>query len=254
MNTLQYPQNAEATSGEGHAAIQFTIFERNDRNSTNPITSIFLYMPKQVALPNTVSWGADSFGSNMGRYAAAGGGWEGLKSMAGGAMDDLGSLTERSGGWAGAVAGLFSSDFKEKNWAVSGHVKNPFLTALFRGVDLRTFAFQFQFYPHNEAEGQEIHKIIKELRMAALPPGSGNGGGPGWLKYPREFEIKYMMNGEESKYLYKFRRCVLQDISVNYTPNGRWAMFRNGMPVQVDLDLKFMEIEIILRKDVEEGY
>ena len=257
---LRYPNNAgvEGDGSKDYACMQFTIFEREDRSSSNPVENIFLYMPRSVILPNTVSWGNENLGITLGKYAEA------LKHP--GLAGTVGAAAEAGWGWAqhqydsrssmgiggNVLNGLFQQD-KTYLQAIHGEMENPYITAMFRGVDLRSFAFSFQMYPHDEKEGEEILKIVKEFRKAALPPGSG-ASGPGMLKYPREFEIQFLHGGQENKKLYKFKRSVLKDISVNYTPHGVWAMFRNGMPVQVDLDLKFMELEILLRQDVDDGY
>ncbi|NBP03704.1 MAG: hypothetical protein EBU90_27125 [Proteobacteria bacterium] len=53
-------------------------------------------------------------------------------------------------------------------------------------------------------------------------------------------------NGVENDRLYKVGDCVLEDISVDYAPNG-WAAHTGGAPVQTRLTLSFKEIDILDR-------
>jgi hypothetical protein len=45
---------------------------------------------------------------------------------------------------------------------------------------------------------------------------------------------------------------VLQDIQVNYAPNG-WSSFENGAPVQTTLSLSFKETQIIDKAKLQNG-
>ena len=52
--------------------------------------------------------------------------------------------------------------------------------------------------------------------------------------------------------LYKVGRCVLNNVSVDYAPNG-WAAFDGGAPVQTTLRLEFTEMEILDRSRMAAG-
>jgi hypothetical protein len=52
--------------------------------------------------------------------------------------------------------------------------------------------------------------------------------------------------GVENDRLYKVGDCVLEDISVDYAPNG-WAAYSGGAPVQTRLTLSFKEMDILDR-------
>jgi hypothetical protein len=58
--------------------------------------------------------------------------------------------------------------------------------------------------------------------------------------------------GIENDRLYKVGQCVLEDVSVDYAPNG-WAAYSGGAPVQTRLNLSFKEIEILDRTRMEKG-
>lgn len=66
--------------------------------------------------------------------------------------------------------------------------------------------------------------------------------------------MAYKWRGESNKYLHKFKRSVITALDVDYTPNGMFAVMRNGMPACIQVSMKLSEIELVMRKDVDEGY
>jgi len=56
----------------------------------------------------------------------------------------------------------------------------------------------------------------------------------------------------ENDRLFKVAQCVLEDVSVDYAPNG-WAAFNDGAPVQTRLTLTFKELTINDRTRMENG-
>lgn len=211
-------------------------------------------MPEDLSIPTTTKWGADQ---NLG---VTGAGLKALRGGGAGAGEALGAAIGHGG--AAAISALaeygartfgipYSQD--SANAAVSvatGSVLNPYLTAVFDGVDFRNFAFRFKFSPFNEGECDEINTIINEFRKAALPSSSGLGT----LNYPDEFEIEYQFNGKNHPFLHKFRRSVLTDIDVQYGAGDQWSQHRNGMPTMINLSMKFKEIDIVLRDDIDRGF
>lgn len=133
----------------------------------------------------------------------------------------------------------------------AGVIRNPYMTAIFRGVDFRTFEFTFKFFPHNEEECNTIYKIIEEFRMAALPSVlNTNTGVQGFFSYPLAFEIAYKWGTKDNEFINKFKPAVLTAVDISYTGNGSWTVMRNGMPSSIQLNLRFTETEIVTRGDI----
>lgn len=245
MAILHYPSHIGTDDSENPGWIEISIFERKSPKVSVPDSTINLYMPEQLRNPNVVSWGNDSLGT-LGNMAVG----QSYDDASNGAISrafhqvaaSAGSYMLKAGG------GNVSADTL---LGASGKVKNPFLIALFKGVDFRTFEMEFKFVPFSESDCNSIQNIIKTLRASSLPD---NSQGDTILGYPKEFEIRYIWKGQENRYLNKFKRCVLTGIDVNYTGMGQWAVMRNGFPAEIFLTLRFSEIEILLRKDIEEGY
>jgi hypothetical protein len=251
MAHYKYP--AGAGDDVFQACIQFNEWERKDRNSSSPANTYTLYMPERLVNPNTVSWDAEKLGVVAGI---------GSKLMNGGigannAFKQLSEISLYRGGFnlASSLAQKLGSGVSAETLmgATAQKIPNPYLTMLFRGVDFRTFEFSFKLYPHSRADTQVIYDMIQSLRMASLPPGKG-GANEAILGYPNEFTIEYQFEGKPNKWLNKFKRCVLVGIDTDYTGSGMWSMTRDGFPAEISLNLRFTEIEIVLRDDVREGF
>ena len=137
-----------------------------------------------------------------------------------------------------------------------GQAMNPQLQVLFRGVGFRTFQFDFVFTPYSKEETETVQKIIKAFKMAAAPeliPSAYFTNGSVFMKVPDPFEIKFFYKGKENEFVHRIGRCVLENINVDYGPNG-WATFNDGSPVQIKMTLQFKETEIIDKNKINSGF
>lgn len=157
----------------------------------------------------------------------------------------LGNIIEKGAlGTAGAAA---AGTFRRAT--------NPGVQVIYRNTKLREFNFAFLLTPSSESESYGIKNIVKNIRRYAAPKLTMMN-----LMYeaPAEWDVSFYMsnNGSyiENEAIPKLRRCVLSDISVDYTSQGEWSTFSNGYPVACMLILKFQELEIIHREFVERGY
>lgn len=163
-----------------------------------------------------------------------------------------------------------------------GTAVNPQLQLLYKGLGFRRFQMEFLFTPKNKSEADQVTAIINSFVYAAHPTITGTAGM--YFTPPSIFEIKFLMaktgglesiknmlqsaannlipglgsllgggaTGPENDRLFKVGNCVLEDVSVDYAPNG-WASFNNGAPVQTRLNLSFMEYEIVDRSRMAAG-
>ena len=161
-------------------------------------------------------------------------------------------------------------------------VPNPQTQLLYRGIDLRTFQFDFIFTPATAKEAEEIDEIIKTFTYYSLPDITSGTGGQFFIP-PQIFKIKFAFMGNDgtagqiydvfknsvgnllgnqitkivsgsnpsndianakTAKVMEIGDCVLKDIQVNYAPNG-WASYTDGYPVQTTLSLTFGEIELV---------
>lgn len=179
------------------------------------------------------------------------------------------------------------------NWAMAGAagaarlagqgIINPKVQVLYANSDLRRFQFDFFMAPSSKEEADEMKNIIKVLRKFSSPEVTGNiQNAPGvgeyaaelinylptsfaeqfktgfWFVPPAEFEIKFrhVVDGQqiENPNLPKIARCVLKNITVNYTQQGEFSTFIDGTPTTAQLTLDFREMRVISQQDVDNGY
>lgn len=134
----------------------------------------------------------------------------------------------------------------------AGIAPNPKKEQMFKNVNFRQFSFDYTFSPRSKNEAILVQKIIKEFKYHMHPEYKDEGGF--LFIYPSEFDISYYHNGQENPTLHKHTSCVLTDMSVNYTPNGMFSTFDGGMPTQINVSLRFLELAILTKDEIERGF
>lgn len=117
---------------------------------------------------------------------------------------------------------------------------------LFKGVNFRDFTFDYQFSPKSEREAANVLNIIRMFSHHMLPEFKDQAN---FLYiYPSEFDIKYYHGSKENEHLEKHMTCVLTNVIVDYTPNGQFSTFDNGMPQQINMTLQFRELSVATKE------
>jgi len=148
-----------------------------------------------------------------------------------------------------------------------GVVHNSNTELLFTGVSLRSFDFQYSMTPRNELEAHNVRMILRAFKQWSAPrklkrinslgirgAESGRAGAPSFfLGTPNIFRIRYVTEGNKNILgVNKFKPCALTNVTVNYTPEGKWMSYDGGMPISVSLSLRFQELEPIYNTDYSE--
>lgn len=125
---------------------------------------------------------------------------------------------------------------------------NPFPVMIFQGTGFKPpFSFDWTFYPESLEESKTIRKIIGYFRREMLPEMMAEN--KSILKAPAIFEIKMVPDA----YMRQFKRCVLTNMNVNYTPNGATFLSSSSedakVPAAITMSLTFEEIEVWLADD-----
>ena len=125
---------------------------------------------------------------------------------------------------------------------------NPNVRAMFRGVALREFTFQFKLIPNSAQEAEEIKKIIKFFRYHAYPESVQAGGVSLAYIFPSMFKIrlKYKNNQVGTR----IKMCYLRNISTTYNPTSS-SFHSDGSPTEIDLTLSFVENTTLVRQDID---
>jgi hypothetical protein len=238
------------TIGLGFAAQQAPKSYRLQRRLK---TAIALHVPNQLSVRYGTQWGEEDtaavqaiYDAGSSAFAAAAQEKGGLAKMAGAAGAVTGVGTE-----AMANYGLSKANNAGAVSAAMGIAANPKKEQTFKGVDFRKFTFDYQFYPRSAAEARNVLNIIETFKLHMHPEFKSELNYI-WI-YPSEFDIIYYTNHTENLNLHRHTSCVLEELSVNYTPNGVYSTFENGMPTQINISMSFKELQILSKETVKEG-
>jgi hypothetical protein len=210
-------------------------------------TAIALNVPNQLQIRYSSDYGTE----DMSAFQAA----LGIPNAVARARESGMSSLPETGSTAAAIAAALALKTPGIGSALSGITglaPNPMKEQIFKGVDFRMFSMEYMFAPRNEAEAQNVLAIIKAFKYHMLPEykkGSSNF----LFLYPSEFDITYFNGGKENLNIHRHTSCVLTEMNVNYTPQGMFNTFRNGMPTQIGINMTFKELAIVTKESVTRG-
>ena len=128
--------------------------------------------------------------------------------------------------------------------AASGLAINTFKSVTLSAPQFRRHNLTFKMAPKDFNEAKAIQKIAYLLRRAMTPKRAAGGL---LFEFPDIFLIAFSPN---SKFLYKFKPCVLERINVDYTGGNQAPGFyrqqgnpSNAPPESVVITLQFLELE-----------
>lgn len=241
---------APGAIGLGAAA---SIAGSTNRSQKRLETSIALHIPNQLQIRYGTQWSEEDTSTALmlpllGEAAlkalgnAATGNW-------GGDSPNARSIGEGAAafGLAGGVPGTNTGVVS----AATGLAFNPRKEQVFKGVDFRTFQFDYQFFPRSSTEARNVLDIIRMFKLHMHPEFKDTN--KFLYIYPSEFDISYYTNGTENTAIHKHTSCVLTEMSVNYTPNGQFTSFPDGTPTQINLQLTFRELAQLDKPMVQRG-
>ena len=137
-------------------------------------------------------------------------------------------------------------------------VVNPNIRALFRGVALREFTFQFKMIADSAQEAETIRKIVKHFRKQMYPDtiaanvGNGVSADLGF-RFPNAFKITFKYRGSKNSKLPQIKYCYLRNVSHTVNPTGG-TFKRDGQASEIDLNLSFVEYKTLTKADIEKGF
>ena len=136
-----------------------------------------------------------------------------------------------------------------------GTVLNPNAEMLFQGPALRDFTFKYRMIARNRDEGQMIRNIIRFLKLGMAPKFRSST----YLKSPDVFSLQYKRgrgapSNSEEGILDTVNRfspggLALTSINTDYAPNSYWSAYSDSQPVEITMDLNFVERRPIYYND-----
>jgi hypothetical protein len=212
-------------------------------------TAIAMHVPNQLQIRYGMQWGDDDTGAlQMATTASE----QLMQAVQAGSVK---GAAEQLGGPAQAIITNLALSSKGPNAsalsAATGMAANPKKEQIFRGVDFRSFSFDYQFFPRSPEEAANVLNIIKTFKFHMHPEFKDDNNFI--YIYPSEFDIFYYNNGVENQNIHRHTSCVLKELSVNYTPNGAFTTFANGMPTQINLTMMFQELALLTKDKIAQG-
>ena len=159
---------------------------------------------------------------------------------------------------ANAIGGVGLTGVRNALTLQNRVVVNPNIRAIFGGVALREFTFNFKMIAESAQEAQTVQKIIKHFRREMYPAvysanlSTGVSADLGY-KFPNVFQINFKHKGSTNDKLPKIKYCYLRNVSHSINPTGG-TFRRDGQPNEIDLNLSFVEFKTLTQKDIDEGF
>lgn len=135
--------------------------------------------------------------------------------------------------------------------AATGLAANPRKEQVFKGVDFRTFQFEYQFFPRDASESINVQNIINTFKLHMHPEFKDTN--KFLYVYPSEFDISYYSNGVENTNIHRHTSCVLTEMAINYTPNAAFNTFADGSPTQINVQMTFRELSLMDKDKIKAG-
>jgi hypothetical protein len=252
----------------GQDTLQLTTGSEKNSNQ-KAISTIQLPIPSNIGDTNQVNWGSGEGINSLAAYGARNIS-DVIKSgeLGQGAIDAMKSIGSTAvkvltqGGAQDAIKSVFVSSLVNSLGAnttptsllsrATGSVLNPNLELLFDGVNLRSFAFDFDFAPRNLEESNVVKQIIRIFKQSMSPKTGSNTSGAGlFIEAPNVFLLKYKTGSRDHPYLNKFKPCALTNMGMNYTGSGSYATYADKTPVHMKLSLSFTELNPIYNEDYD---
>jgi len=246
---------------------------RIDERSQNEksIASITLPIPANLIDANPVDWTNESLNPLQAYGASAIGGILNSGNFVKGVGAEVGKAANTLKNNADAAKTILNNEIIKQILGVNtltrstGAIVNPNTELLFKGPGLRTFTFSFKMTPRSQKEAVSVRKIIRTLKQGMSVKRGIQGI---FLSSPNVFKIKFHYVAPEVNkdtgevigqkpiyphpYLPVLKVCALQNISVNYMPDGSYMTYGDGSMVAYDMTLTFSEISPIFDDDYDE--
>lgn len=256
---IMFPRDLVSTNEERNAycAMRFSRYVRRSITEQPRLqveSGMRLPLPANLRESQSVSYDKENLGPMIGAAADALAGRFGEQNLGEGSRSTLRALGENLG--VGGAAELytranmlgFQDQARGAISSLTGTAVNPFQTVLFKAPNFKSHTFSWKLIPRNAQESEDIRRIIELFKYHSSPGISQTGGV--FFSYPEILEIQFFPREE---YLYRFKPCVVDSVTVNYAPNGPSIYKGTGAPTVVEITISVQEIEYWTKNDYSYG-
>ena len=247
FNMLEYvPKKLDKAANEGLGG-----FETRKSWEQRIIGSAYLPIPGGISDTNSVTWGGDTINPLEAGLAGIADSiiTDGAAAGADVAGNKADALSQNSGDVQNALRAYFTQNAIGASNILSrtqGAIQNPNMELLFSGPTLRPFSFTFKLSARGTKDRDEIRQIIRFFKQGMAVQRTQSQL---FLKAPHTFKIQYLHKNKDHSYLNLIKECALQSFTVNYTPEGNYMTFADGMMTSYEISMQFQELEPIFNDD-----
>ena len=248
IDSLVYrPKTREVSSSNlsGFAA-------RSEPTDTDIEGTAILPIPGGINSTDTVAWGSDKMDpaaaamANIALTTIEKSVSAGFDEFAGSVQAAVGNEETRKA-LSSAIAGQASGTGAQLLQRTEGAIINPNMELLFKDPGMRQFSFTWKLAPRSSSEAKTVIKLIRffKEKMAVKKSASNL-----YLKAPNTWRLSYKRpNSEDHPFLNKFKECAMTSFTANYTPDGNYSTFEDGVMTSYDITMAFSELEPIFSND-----
>ena len=255
FDMMKYEPRNLSMEGKGTSRANLGFADRNkDRKS---IGTVILPIPGGIQDQQNVSWSSDNMDaaaialSDFALAAITGGGDAAVDSGKKTVDEITKNSKEVKKALATSIAGS-AAGAGNLLTRTTGAIMNPNMELLFNSPSLRSFNFSFTLAPRDKNEAMTVIKIIRFFKQGMAPIRSKSRL---FLRSPHTFRLAYKHRvgtkdkGKNHPFLNKFKECALNGFGVNYTPNGNYSTYEDGVMTSYQMTMGFQELTPIYNDD-----
>ena len=213
-----------------------------------------LPIPGGITSTDTVAWGSDKMDpaaaamanialTTINKSVSAG-----FDEFAKSAQAAVGSEETRKA-LSTAIAGQASGTGSQLLQRTQGAIINPNMELLFKDPGMRQFSFNWKLAPRSASEAQTVIKLIRFFKQGMAVKKSQSNL---YLKAPNTWRLAYKRpNSQDHPFLNKFKECAMTSFTANFTPDGNYATFEDGVMTSYDITMAFSELDPIFSNDFD---
>ena len=231
--------------------------DRGPLQNRKSIGTVMLPIPGGITSTDNVQWGGDKM--DPAQTAMANIALTSITEGLGKGVDELSKSTQAAVGSedtrkaiSTAIASAASGAGAQLLQRTEGAIINPNMELLFKDPGLRPFNFSWKLAPRSAAEARTVIAIIKFFKAGMAVKKSESNL---FLKAPNTWRLAYKRpNDGTHPYLNLFKECAMTSFTVDYTPDGNYATFEDGVMTSYNITCGFNELEPIFENDYKPGF
>ena len=255
IDCLRYaPKVRETASGNLSGFKERGIDKEGNKIDRTPVGTAMLPIPGGITSTDTVAWGSDKMDpaaaamANIALTTIEKSVGAGFDEFAGAAQAAVGSEETRKA-LSTAIAGQASGTGAQLLQRTQGAIINPNMELLFKDPGMRQFSFSWKLAPRSSSEAQTVIRIIRFFKQKMAVKKSQSNL---YLKAPNTWRLAYKRpNSQDHPFLNKFKECAMTSFTANFTPDGNYSTFEDGVMTSYDITMSFSELDPIFSNDFD---